>query len=327
MSIPILSTFVGYLAEGMRLLLTFCYNITATLGFPNYGIAIIVLTLIIKLALLPLALKQIRSTKRMQHIQPKIQEIQKKYKNDKKRLQQEMEKIYNENGVNPLSGCLPILIQMPFLVSIFYALQGYPYDPAHQSFLWLESLASADPTYVLPILSALSTYVISKQTMPSNAPGNQKAMLIGMPIFIGYISLSFPSGLVIYWVICNVFQFVQQFVMFRNEKEESPVLTGQNVKKAKNVKEESNDDSSYEEKPQMTRAQRKAAKRAERAAEKRENAQKAMSVKEEQSKIADRENEKDKKEEKSENVTETHENLFIKEKMPSAADEEVVQHE
>ena len=234
--------------------------------------------------------------------------------------------MYQSRGVNPLAGCLPLVVQMPILFAIFYGIRDFAYEgPAN--FLWMSSIADPDKLYILPVLSALTTYIQTRQTMTDTKSMQNQMMLYFMPIFIGYISLSFPSGLVIYWVICNVFQFVQQFVMFRNEKEESPVLTGQNVKKAQNVKEESNDDSSYEEKPQMTRAQRKAAKRAERAAEKRENAQKAMSVKEEQSKIADRENEKDKKEEKSENVTETHENLFIKEKMPSAADEEVVQHE
>lgn len=217
MEIPILSTLVGYLAELMRIGLTACYHATVAMGIPSYGIAIIVLTLIIKLLLLPLALKQIHSMKGMQELQPKIQALQKKYKNDKKQFQIEMQKLYQENGVSPLSGCLPLLIQMPFLIAIFYALQGFPYDPNHQSFLWLSSLAEKDTTYILPVLSGLSTFVISWQTTPKDAQSNQKMMLYIMPIFITYISLSFPSGLVIYWVVCNVFQFVQQFFMFRDK--------------------------------------------------------------------------------------------------------------
>ena len=215
--IPVFASLVGILADWMRIALQICYDFTESMGFPSYGVAIIILTILIKLILLPLALKQIRSMKGMQEIQPKIQAIQKKYKNDRARMSAEMQKLYQENGVSPLAGCLPLLIQMPFLVSIYYALQGYPYDPAHESFLWLESLAAPDATYVLPALSALSTFVISWQTTPKNVQGSQKTMLYFMPLFIGYISLNFPSGLVLYWVVCNIFQLVQQTIMFRDE--------------------------------------------------------------------------------------------------------------
>lgn len=215
--IPILSTFVGFLADIMRICLQYAYELTKDLGFPSYGIAIIVLTVIIKTALLPLAVKQIKSMKAMQEIQPKMQEIQKKYKNDPKKLREEMSKLYRDNGASPMSGCLPLLIQMPFLVAIYYALQGFNYDPAHESFLWLESLAVPDSTYILPIISAVSTYIISWQTTPKNAPSNQKTMLLVMPLMIGWMSLNFPSGLVIYWIVVNLYQLVQQTIMFRDE--------------------------------------------------------------------------------------------------------------
>ena len=218
--IPLLSNFVGFLADIMRICLEYAYKLTNDLGFPSYGIAIIVLTIIIKTALLPLAVKQIKSMKAMQEIQPLMQQIQKKYKNDPKKLREEMGKLYKEHGANPASGCLPLLIQMPFLVSIYYALQGFPYDPAHESFLWLESLAVPDSTYILPILSAASTFVISWQTTPKDAPSNQKTMLLVMPLMIGWMSLNFPSGLVIYWIVVNLYQLVQQTVMFRDEMKE-----------------------------------------------------------------------------------------------------------
>ena len=102
-----------------------------------------------------------------------------------------------------------------FLISIFYALQNYPYDPAYESFLWLPSLGAADHLYILPVLSALSTYVMSRQTATDNS-GQQKIMQIVMPLFIGYISLTFPSGLVIYWVVSNVFQLVQQHFIYKS---------------------------------------------------------------------------------------------------------------
>lgn len=215
--IPLLSTFVGFLADIMRVCLEFCYKFTNDMGFPSYGIAIIVLTVIIKTLLLPFALKQIKSMKAMQEIQPEMQRIQKKYKNDPNKLREEMGKLYKEHGASPLAGCLPLLIQMPFLVSIYYALQGFAYDPAHESFLWLQSLAVPDSTYILPILSAASTFVISWQTTPKDAPGNQKTMLLLMPIMIGWMSLNFPSGLVIYWIVCNLYQLVQQTIMYREE--------------------------------------------------------------------------------------------------------------
>ncbi len=216
--IPIFSTLVGWLADMMAWAVQFFYNLTASLGFPSYGIAIIILTIVIKVLLLPFALKQIKSMKGMQEIQPKIAALQKKYKNDRAKLSIEMQKLYWEHNISPLAGCLPLLIQMPFLVSIFYALQGFQYDSAHASFLWLSSLASKDPTYVLPILSAVSTWALSAQTAPKNAEGPQKMMTYFMPLFIGYISINFPSGLVIYWVVSNLFQLVQQTIVFHKDK-------------------------------------------------------------------------------------------------------------
>ncbi|MBP7753287.1 MAG: membrane protein insertase YidC [Veillonella sp.] len=204
----------------MRTLLTYCYDLTKALGFPSYGIAIIILTIAIKAVLAPLTAKQVKSMKGMQKLQPKMKEIQQKYKNDPQKAQQEIAKMYKEMGVNPLSGCLPLLVQMPFLISIFYALQNYPYDPAYESFLWLPSLGAADHLYILPVLSALSTYVMSRQTATDNS-GQQKIMQIVMPLFIGYISLNFPSGLVIYWVVSNLFQLVQQFFIYRNDNKEA----------------------------------------------------------------------------------------------------------
>lgn len=203
--------------------LDYCYGFTQTIGYPSYGIAIILLTLIIKLILAPLTAKQINSMGAMQTLQPKIKELQKKYKNNPKKMQAEMSKLYKETGVNPLSGCLPLLIQMPFLIAIFYALREYPYDPAYESFLWLSSLGQPDPTYVLPVLSAVSTFLIQKQMSGTQIAASesqakqQKIMSYIMPLFIGWISISFPSGLVIYWVVSNVFQWLQQFVMFHGK--------------------------------------------------------------------------------------------------------------
>ncbi len=229
--IPILSTFVGLVADFLRVCLEASYQITDSMGMPSYGLAIILLTIVIKTLLLPLALKQVRSMKAMQALQPEMQRIQQKYKNDPKKLREEMSRLYKENNTSPLSGCLPVLIQMPFLIAFYYALQGFNYNPDHQSFLWLNSLAETDETYILPLLSALSTFVISWQTTPKDAPGNQKTMLVFMPLMIGYMSINFPSGLVIYWVVSNLYQLVQQTIMYWGETKERLMGGDGNAKK------------------------------------------------------------------------------------------------
>lgn len=150
---------------------------------------------------------------------------------------------------------------MPFLISIYYALMGFPYDPAHESFLWLDSLAAPDTTYILPALAALSTWVISWQTTPKNVQGSQKTMLYIMPLFIGYISITFPSGLVIYWVVCNVFQFVQQTIMFRSEMTARLADARKGVVTVRTPKKD--------EAPKKRRAVKKQAEKAEEAPKKK----------------------------------------------------------
>ena len=207
------------LVQVFRLVFEGFYNLTAAVGFANYGIAIILMTILVKALMYPLTAKQVRSMKAMQDLQPALKKLQKDYKNNPPLLQQKMAELYQEAGVNPLAGCLPLLIQMPILMGVYYCLYGYSYsgDP---TFLWLTSLSDTDPLYVLPILSALTTYIQQKQTMANNGQDNQqmKIMSYMMPLFIGWISLNFPSGLVVYWVTMNLCQIAQQWYMFRGEK-------------------------------------------------------------------------------------------------------------
>ncbi|MBR1589799.1 MAG: YidC/Oxa1 family membrane protein insertase [Acidaminococcaceae bacterium] len=196
------------------------YHFLGSLGMPNYGLAIVLMTIIIKIILFPLTKKQIESTKAMMAIQPKMKEIQEKYKYDKVRLNQELAKLYKEQNVNPMAGCLPLLIQMPILFGIYYAIRDFHYEgPAN--FLWMENIANPDPMYILPVLSAVTTYIQTKQTMPKKNPGDKpqegimgmmqgQMMQYFMPLFIGYISLSFPAGLVLYWIVMNIMQIAQQ---------------------------------------------------------------------------------------------------------------------
>lgn len=201
-----------------RAVLDMFFNLTSMAGYESYGVAIILMTIMIKCLLYPLTAKQIRSMKAMQEIQPELKKIQKNYANNPQMMQQQMAELYKNSGVNPLAGCLPLLIQMPILMGVYYSLYGLDYsgDPG---FMWLPSLSDPDPIYVLPVLSALTTYLMQKQTSANQGGDNQqmKIMMAVMPIFIGWISLNFPSGLVLYWVTMNVVQIIQQFFMFRND--------------------------------------------------------------------------------------------------------------
>jgi YidC/Oxa1 family membrane protein insertase len=199
----------------LQAILTVFYNISGYIGFANYGVAIILMTIVIKILLYPLTVKQIKSMKAMQDLQPKMKELQEKFKDKPEKLQQEMAALYKNSGVNPLAGCLPLLAQMPILMGIFFAIRDYSYigDP---TFFWLSNLSVADHIYVLPILSAVTTYIQQKQTMNDDNP-QTKMMMYFMPIFIGYISINFPSGLVLYWVVSNIAQIIQQWWMYRDE--------------------------------------------------------------------------------------------------------------
>ena len=199
----------------LQAILTVFYNISGYIGFANYGVAIILMTIVIKILLYPLTVKQIKYMKAMQDLQPKMNELQEKFKDKPEKLQQEMAALYKNSGVNPLAGCLPLLAQMPILMGIFFAIRDYSYigDP---TFFWLSNLSVADHIYVLPILSAVTTKKKQKQTMNDDNP-QTKMMMYFMPIFIGYISINFPSGLVLYWVVSNIAQIIQQWWMYRDE--------------------------------------------------------------------------------------------------------------
>ena len=221
----ILSTIFSPIEYLLTAILNALYNLTEVAGFGNYGIAIILLTVLMKIILYPLTLKQLKSMKAMQEIQPKMQRLQEKYKDNPQLMQQKLMKLYQESGVNPMAGCLPILAQMPILMAMYYTLFNFDYGNVTPSFLWLPNLSQQDPTYILPLLSALSTFVLQKISMVSAASGpsntQSKIFLIVMPLFIGWISLNFPAGLVLYWITMNVVQMVQQFWVYRDKGEQS----------------------------------------------------------------------------------------------------------
>ena len=213
------------LVDLLQNVVAFFYSLTSSCGFQSYGLAIILLTISIKMVLYPLTVKQIKSMKAMQELQPKMKALQEKYRGNPQLLNQEMAKLYQAEGVNPAAGCLPLLAQMPILMGMFYALRDFAYQ-GEPSFLWLPSLSDPDPYYILPLLSAATTFYQQKQTSQDMgasgmAATQMKVMMFTMPLFIGYISLSFASGLVLYWVTMNFVQIAQQWFMFRSEKKET----------------------------------------------------------------------------------------------------------
>ncbi len=204
----------------------------------QFGLAIIVFTIILRLVTIPFTLRQLQSTKAMQEMQPRMQEIQKKYK-DPKRRQQETMKLYKETGINPLGCFMPMAIQMLVFIALYRALafvvggspeslvglsqRIYPWSylsdaiPLGQTFLWLK-LGEADNTFILPLMVGVSTYVQTKLAQtPSSTPQQQQQqqmMTWMMPLVMVWITLSLPSGVGVYWVISNIFSVFASYIVY-----------------------------------------------------------------------------------------------------------------
>ena len=218
---------MGIIAKPIGYLLQLIYKLVG-----NYGISLIILTVIVKLALYPLYAKQIKSTANMSEMSEKAKEIQNRYANDKEKMNEEMQKLYAETGFNPMSGCLPMLIQFPIIMGLFALLRNpMKYMPTetmmfanHESFLWIKDLAQPD-LWILPIAAGLATFFAfsmnSAMTMqqPGANPGQQKAMNAIMkyffPLSILWLARSYPAGLAIYWAGG---QFMQIFFNLRINK-------------------------------------------------------------------------------------------------------------
>lgn len=201
-----------YFVYPMSMLITYFANLIDSTY--SYGLAIIIVTIIARLVLLPLNIKQLKSSKAMQDIQPELKKIQEKYSskdaNTQKKLQEETMGLFQKHGVNPLAGCLPIFVQMPILIAMYHAIMR-TYAIKEQSFLWFQ-LGSPDPYFILPIIVGAATFTQQKLMMAGSPAQNNPqmtVMLYVMPIMIMTISFFFPSALALYWVVGNVFMVVQ----------------------------------------------------------------------------------------------------------------------
>jgi len=176
----------------------------------NYGIAIIILTILIKIIFWPLGNKSYKSMKEMQKLQPKIIELREKYKDDKARIGQETMALYKSHKVNPLGGCLPMLIQIPVFFGLYKALM-YAIELRHSPFYWwIQDLSEKDPYYITPLIMGATMFIQQKMSPPAGDPMQQKIMLI-MPVIFTFMFLNFPSGLVIYWLFQNILSIGQQY--------------------------------------------------------------------------------------------------------------------
>jgi len=204
---------IQWLSEIMLVGLNFFYSVTG-----NYGFSIIMLTVAINMALYPLTASSIKQMGAMQKLQPLMKEIQEKYKKEPQKQQKEIMELYKSEKVNPLGGCLPMLLKIPFFLALFFALQSKEFislvsqPNINSGFLWISNLAKPDPAYVMVALVGITTY-FSQKTMPQVSDAGQgigKSMTTFMPMFIAFISISFPAGVQIYWVVANLVAIGQQ---------------------------------------------------------------------------------------------------------------------
>lgn len=194
-----------FLSDMMASILEFFYTY---LG--NWGYAIIGLTFVVRLIIWPLTIKQNKSLKRVQEIQPQLKKLQDKYKNNPEKLNKEMLALYQKHGVNPMGGCLPLLLQFPILIALFRVLQTMEYTGGGVFIRgWINDLSVPDPYYILPVLAAVTTYITQKQVATDP---KQAQMMMFMPLLIGWFATRFPAGLALYWVASNIFGIIQHYL-------------------------------------------------------------------------------------------------------------------
>lgn len=250
---------LDFIAIPMGMLVKLLYNILSvfdTKYISAYSLSIILSTILFKLVMLPFTLKQTKSMKKMQELNPKLKELQEKYGKDQQTLQRKQMELYKEANYSPFAGCLPMLLQFPILISFFYVIQQPVkyvfndqlfFDNLNKAFLWINDLGFAENHifesgivnglgfgYTLPLIgaaipifaaiSALSTYISTKMSTASQPSMNaeqaqtQNSMNIIMPIMIFVAAIKFPAGLGLYWVVSNIFQMIQQYIILNSSK-------------------------------------------------------------------------------------------------------------
>ncbi len=220
-------SWVWWIGIPLYKLLNFFYGFLA-----NWGLAIIMVTVTVKTILYPLSKKQYKSAHAMRKMQPKMQKLKERYGEDKQRMQQEMMKMYKEEGSNPFGGCLPMLLQFPIFIALYYVLFE-AVELRHAPFFgWIQDLSVQDPYFVLPLLMGASMFLMQKmQPMSPNMDPMQQKMMQYLPVFFTVFMLFFPAGLVLYWLCNNLISIAQQ--QYVNHKIEKQEALGKNKGKKK----------------------------------------------------------------------------------------------
>ena len=220
----------GFIAQPLMDLLNFFYKYVR-----NYGIAIIILTILIKIFFIPFSTASHRSMKKMGRLQPQINALKDRYKKDRDKLNQEIMALYRENKVNPAGGCLPILVQIPVFFALYRALLG-AIELRHAPFaLWIADLSAKDPYYITPIIMG-GTMFLQQKMSPTSGDPRQAQIMLFMPIVFTALFLNFPSGLVIYWLVNNILTIGHQYYLNLREVEALPVPEPVKGKKGKTRK-------------------------------------------------------------------------------------------
>lgn len=197
--------FFSIIARPLFWFLKLLYSFTG-----NYGVAIIILTILVRIPFIPVVNRGQKSMQKLSELQPKLMKLKEQYKNDPQRLQKEMMELYKKYKINPMSGCLPILLQIPVFFAL-YKILTIAIELRQAPFvLWITDLSAKDPYYVLPILMGVTMLIQQKMTPSTADPTQQKIMLL-MPVVFTFLFLNFPSGLVLYWLVNNIFGIAQQF--------------------------------------------------------------------------------------------------------------------
>lgn len=202
-----MSYIYGLLKGIIESMLVFMHNLTG-----NFGLAIIGVTILMKIILLPLTLKQDKSMKSMKKLQPELDKIKEQYKGDSKMLNQKTMELYQKHKVNPAGGCLPLLVQLPILWALFGVLRG-GIVPQDSTFLWMQ-LVQPDPYYILPVLNRVVSFVQQKVMGSSDNP-QMKNMMYMFPIMMVFISYKMPAGLQIYWLTSSLAGVIQQYLIMK----------------------------------------------------------------------------------------------------------------
>lgn len=215
-----------------------CYPMVWVLNFfediiPNYGVAIILLTILVRIIFWPLTRKSTEGMKKMQEIQPLLKELQAKFKDNPQRLQQETWALYREKKVNPLSSCLPMLVQIPIFIALFNVLRSMV-ELRYASFLWIDDLSAPEHLFastfpfgglnILPILMAVTMYLQSRLTPSAGDKNQQRMMTVFMPIMMLFMFYNFASALSLYWTVSQVLSILQMWMMRREAARKAKVL-------------------------------------------------------------------------------------------------------